>query len=127
MTDLSDAARMQAMGPFVIVGGGSSPGMGGLLAGAKAGLLGPDNFAAMERALAYSAARSDIEIYCPRELEGGIGGGSGTWYDTAVDDEDEAEHVNLAVKYLSALKLLRRHPGSPEWVQVLALPEAGND
>lgn len=125
MTDLSDRPVVTA-GPlfahrFTIVG--ESPiGAGAMIAGAHRGLLGVDDISGMERALAYSAARSDIELYCRHKRRDE----AGNWFDTAEVDEDGAEHVNLAVKYLSAIKLLRRHPDNPEWVNVLPLPGVGN-
>lgn len=119
MTDLSDMPCREGMGPFLIVGD-SAIGAGAMIAGAHRGLLGSEDIGDMERALAYSAARTDIEMYCKFRLRDE----TGNWFDTTDIDPDDAEHVNLAVKYLSALKLLRRHPDHPEWIAIAELTEA---
>ncbi|TNE75513.1 MAG: hypothetical protein EP334_10195 [Gammaproteobacteria bacterium] len=124
MTDFRDCPvslrRQRELARFVVVGDG--PAKAALFSGKRDDLLGVSGFAKLERSLAYSAARSDIELYCQFQYSDV----NGNWFDAADVSEDEAEHVNQAVKYLSALGLLRRHPDQMEFVQVLAL-EVGSD
>lgn len=86
-----------------------------------------DEVANLERALAVSAARSDIECYCaPIVRQRALGerpGRTRWWYDTAAieaPDPDGSDHdaVATAVRYLSLLGLLDHHPDHPEWVGV---------
>lgn len=72
-------------------------------------LKAEDELAALERALAYSAARSDIECYCASDGDG--------WHDTTHVLDDDHETVETALRYLDLRGLLDRHPSQP-WVRV---------
>lgn len=66
----------------------------------------------LERALAYSAARSDVECYCHPEGEW-----TDCWYDpSAAINEEDREAVATALRYLDLRGLLERHPQG--WVRV---------
>lgn len=63
----------------------------------------------LERELAYSAARSDIECCCVQELVSGKY--AGKWYlSTEVTFQDDADVVKNAIRYLDHRGLLKRHP-----------------
>lgn len=63
----------------------------------------------IERDLAYSAARSDIECCCVQELVNGRH--AGRWYlSTEVTFSDDIEVVERAIRYLDYRGLLHRHP-----------------
>ena len=66
----------------------------------------------LERALAYSAARSDVEVHC---LPGGEF--RDRWYDPASAHEDDRETVATALRYLELRGLLERHENGV-WVRV---------
>ncbi len=71
----------------------------------------------LERELAYSAARSDIECICTsRTISGRY---YGRWYQIHGLEGNDAEFVANAVLYLESRKLLKRHPSAPDLVQVL--------
>lgn len=80
----------------------------------------------LERELAYSAARSDIEVYCVGMKHSGRY--HDVWYDisgTAAETRcpKRAEYqpiIDRAVEYLEARKLLKHHPEIPALVQVLS-------
>lgn len=76
-------------------------------------LKAEDELAALERALAYSAARSDIECYCAA-ADADFGG---RWYDTTQVLDDDDETVETALRYLELRGLIERHPSQP-WVRV---------
>lgn len=63
----------------------------------------------LERHLAYSAARSDIECYC--------GFISDRWRDPSSAHADDRETVAKALRYLELRGLIERHPTQP-WVRV---------
>ncbi len=78
-----------------------------------------DEIDRLQRALAYSAARSDIECLCKR-----VGKWRDRWY--AHDekpkarkplDEEDHETVATALRYLDLCGLIERHPSQP-WVRV---------
>lgn len=122
MTDLSDGQALNGVGPFVVLGDKHFH-AAGLVAVAHPALVGSDRVEDLQRALAYSAARSDIEWYCRPIADGGKGPGAVLWRDSSAVATDDAAHVELALRYLSAVGLLCRHAGNPEWVRVLDLPE----
>lgn len=73
---------------------------------------GMTELATIERALAYSAARSDIEVNClpggdPRER----------WYDPHSAPADDHEFVATALRYLDLRGLIERHENGV-WVRV---------
>lgn len=63
----------------------------------------------LERHLAYSAARSDIECYC--------GFISDRWRDPSSAHADDRETVAKALRYLELRDLLERHSNGV-WVRV---------
>lgn len=66
--------------------------------------------------LAYTAARTDIEMLCVRRAT--IPGG---WYDGAAltdIDEDASADVERALRYLTHRGLIERHQKHPTWVKV---------
>ena len=74
---------------------------------------------ALAHELAYSCARSDIEVICRPHL---WEPGRQPWWDTeALTDEDSgsAECLARALFYLEALGLIVRHPEQLAWVRVL--------
>ncbi|HHS84310.1 MAG TPA: hypothetical protein ENK38_05195 [Gammaproteobacteria bacterium] len=71
----------------------------------------------LERELAYSAARSDIDFYCARSIQSGRY--YGTWYFREAGHREYQWYVDRAFAYLEARNLLRRHPEMVELVQVL--------
>lgn len=76
----------------------------------------------LERELAYSAARSDIECHCAPEKPPGKyhSGKQGMWWDLgSIDDPYDRAWVARGVAYLEARKLLKRHTDNPALVQVL--------
>lgn len=66
----------------------------------------------LERSLAYSTARSDVEVHC---LPGGAF--RDRWYDPDSAAEEDRETVATAMRYLELRGLLERHPSQP-WVRV---------
>ena len=76
--------------------------------------------AALQAELAYSAARSDIEVTAVAVRSARRGGSQ--WYETRIastrGDEDQA-WVDRAVRYLDLCGLLRRDPKKPTVVRVL--------
>lgn len=66
----------------------------------------------LERRLAYTAARSDIECYCIT-----VTGEPGCWYDTRLVLDDGRETVAIATRYLDLRGLIERHPSQP-WMRV---------
>lgn len=64
---------------------------------------------AMADAVAYEAARADIECHAVRERWGGRTGG-GNWYmvDGLRNDNGEQDLVNLAIAYLESRGLIER-------------------
>lgn len=118
MTDLSDRPCRAGLDPFGVVVDKNFH-AAGLAAAVHPALVGGDEVEGLQRALAYSAARSDIEVYCQWMNRDD----AGNWFATDDVVEDELEHVHVAVRYLSAVGLLRRHASNPEWVQVLPLVE----
>jgi len=68
-----------------------------------------DELARLERALAYSAARSDIECHCNRA-------DADRWYDPIPAYVEDREFVATAIRYLELRGLLERHPQG--WVRV---------
>lgn len=78
---------------------------------------------ALERKIAYSAARSDIETMCCVWRDEGAN--PGWWYDTQVlDCESSRPWVDDAVRYLELRGLLLRSPNAPHVVRPLDEPEA---
>lgn len=71
--------------------------------------------AALERALAYSAARSDIECYCQPVSEERCG--YERWYDTEAVRHGNDEFIATAVRYLDLRGLIERHENGV-WVRV---------
>lgn len=72
----------------------------------------------LERELAYSAARADIECHhCLWQNHSGKY--HGRWYDTAPLSGEDSEWVAKSIRYLELRKLLRRHPENGNLVQVL--------
>lgn len=82
----------------------------------------------IERAYAYSAARSDIECMC--QPEGESANPSTWWWDTSMASflniealtgasVDERETIQTAVNYLTTRNLLERHPENPDLVRIL--------
>lgn len=65
----------------------------------------------LERALAYSAARSDVESYCAT-----VSGNLSPWYDPAHVLDDDHETVATAIRYLDLHGLIERSPQG--WVRV---------
>jgi hypothetical protein len=63
----------------------------------------------LERALAYSAARSDIECCCTRAA-------ADRWYDPNSAGNEERESVDIAIRYLDLRGLIERSPEG--WVRV---------
>lgn len=73
--------------------------------------LTPRDLPRVEREMAISCARSDIESFCAHaSLE---------WIDTADCDPDMAPEIARAVWYLETLGLLDRHPTQPALVCVV--------
>jgi hypothetical protein len=72
----------------------------------------------LERELAYTTARTDIESFIAPVRKSGCH--SGWWYRlSSVEDRSEKQSVTKAVRYLELRKLLRRHPLEPDLVRVL--------
>ena len=71
----------------------------------------------LERELAYSAARSDIESICIATAPNGMG--ATIWRDTRSLGWEDAEFVSSAITYLESRNLLRRHPEMVELVRVV--------
>jgi len=75
----------------------------------------------LERELAYTMARIDIESYCKAERHSGRY--HGVWYDTAATYEDcpntDAEDIARAFRYLEYRNLLKHHPENPALVRIL--------
>lgn len=69
-----------------------------------------DELTTLERRLAEREASTSIESYC---LPAGDG-----WFDTAKHDEDCAEDVDEAVRYLEWRGLLERNEGEPHIVRI---------
>ena len=89
----------------------------------RAGLSTTSELLALERHIAYSAARSDIECMCDGERDGGPD--AGWWYDTEkLDCESSAPWVRDAVRYLELRGLLRRHSENNALVRPLNEPVA---
>lgn len=75
---------------------------------------------ALERRIAYSASRIDIELIClERDPERKAGG----WYDTKDVPAYAVKAIAMRVRYLDLRGLLQRWPGSPHIVRVLDEPE----
>lgn len=74
---------------------------------------GMTELATIERALAYSAARSDIECHC-MPIGDTVRDG---WHDPASAQEDDHELVATAIRYLDLRGLIERHPNGA-WVRV---------
>lgn len=70
----------------------------------------------LEREIAESCARSDIECHCLSQDHSGRY--YGRWYDLATMDEDDREIVGKSVRYLELRKLIRRHPENRDLVQL---------
>lgn len=75
---------------------------------------GMAELATIERALAYSAARSDIEVHCR-----GAGHWRDRWYDPSdvSTPADDREFIATALRYLDLRGLLERHENGV-WVRV---------
>jgi hypothetical protein len=71
-------------------------------------------------ALAYSCARSDIELLCPLEAKEPSAGNP--WWITQSSDADDQHVVDRAVRYLELRQLLNRHPTREDLVQVIDAP-----
>jgi hypothetical protein len=82
----------------------------------------PADILRIERDLAYSAARSDIECHCMS-----VGNWRERWFDPSQKPEvalgqrnplndDDRETVAIAIRYLDARGLIERHPDG--WVRV---------
>jgi len=78
----------------------------------------PETFNKLERALAYSAARSDIEMLCKgpacapgKPLEWDIS--------TELTDRDDAMTLENAIQYLEYRGLLKRRIDNPNIVTIL--------
>jgi hypothetical protein len=69
----------------------------------------------LERALAYSAARSDIECYC-QPPAGTSPLALNCWYDPGTAAKDDRETVATALRYLELRGLIERSPQG--WVRV---------
>lgn len=88
----------------------------------RAGLSTAAELLKLERHIAYSAARSDIECMCGGQRDNGSD--PGWWYDTqALDCESSRSWVDDAVRYLELRGLLRRHPENNALVRPLDEPE----
>lgn len=75
----------------------------------------PADILRLERSLAYSAARSDIECYC-QPPAGTSPLALNCWYDPRSASAGDRECVAIAIRYLDARGLLERHPEG--WVRV---------
>lgn len=79
------------------------------------------DIAALEQELAYGAARADIECHCPVKQIGGH-----LWYEVASlrdgSDEEDAEWVARAMRYLELRGLIAKHPDRPGFVRPLEAP-----
>lgn len=65
-------------------------------------------------ALAYEAAKSDLECFCDPVLsEGKV-----EWYDTKDVDPDFEEPIARAIVYLTSLNMILRNPDRPALVRV---------
>lgn len=85
--------------------------------------------AELQKQIAYSTARSDIEceLLCVAH-EPVSSGGYISWFDTTPGPHltlaADGEHITQALRYLTLSKLLEAHPTRPGVVRVLDLPEA---
>ena len=66
----------------------------------------------LERKLAYSAARSDVEVHCLWS-----GDAPGRWYDPESAHEDDRETVDTAIRYLTLRGAIEHHENGV-WVRV---------
>lgn len=88
----------------------------------RAGLATASELIALERKIAYSAARSDIETMCCVWRDEGAN--PGWWYDTQVlDCQSSRPWVDDAVRYLELRGLLLRSPDAPHVVRPLDEPK----
>lgn len=71
----------------------------------------------LEREIAYSAARSDIERHC--ESKHHSGRYYGRWYDATSMDAGVADLVSKSIRYLELRKLLKRHPEDKTLVRII--------
>lgn len=73
----------------------------------------------LAHAIAYEAARADIECHCTQ-----VESGPPDWYDTAIEDaEIREEWLSRAITYLDGRGLLLRHPSNHAWVAIKDAPE----
>lgn len=80
-----------------------------------------EKFETLERELAYSAARADIELLClSAETDPETGA---RWYDTSSADAEDVADVQLACRYLEWRGRLVRRPDNPNIVRVLPCQE----
>lgn len=78
-----------------------------------------ETFERLQRELAYSAARADIESFC---LARSAHPHQTLWFDTSLSDEGCEMEVARAIRYLTAAGLLVRHSERPVLVRVKDLP-----
>lgn len=80
---------------------------------------------ALERRIAYDAARTEIEVNALEVEDHPVSEGehASAWYDTQEVPADDVEWIAERVRYLDLRGLLQRWPGSPHIVRVLDEPE----
>lgn len=72
----------------------------------------------LAHAIAYEAARSDIECNCTQ-----VESGPPDWYDTAsASAEFREDWIDRALTYLDGRGLLLRHPTNQGWVAIKDAP-----
>jgi len=70
----------------------------------------------IEQQLAYSAARSDIEMCCmPDDTSVDL---HEYWWDIIVGDVEDDETVTRAIEYLESRNLLEWHPDRPDLIRI---------
>lgn len=74
-------------------------------------------FQDLERRLAYSAARSDIELCCEAIMSDD--GLKAEWYRLDTAKPEDGACITDAIKYLDGRCLLIHHPDVPNWVNFL--------
>lgn len=79
----------------------------------------PDDIDALAHRIAYSYARSDIECFTQQIT---FGAGQRPTFDLEDIDEDYAEEVAIAIRYLEARGLLDRKVDNPQHVRILDDP-----
>lgn len=82
---------------------------------------------ALERRIAYTAARTDIENFCAGEELRQPHGAALWWWDTtrifpAPTQPEDVQFLTDAVRYLDLRRLLERHPIKPHLVRIKDWP-----